>query len=46
MDLSVNIPLEHALDLAWKILSDIFSSTEVGIKDSLVKEFCPGNKRG
>jgi V/A-type H+-transporting ATPase subunit B len=41
MDLSVNIPLEQALDLGWKILSDIFSSTEVGIKDSLVKEFWP-----
>lgn len=41
MDLSVNIPLEQALDLAWKILSDIFNSTEVGIKDSLVKEFWP-----
>ena len=42
MDLSVNIPLENALDLGWKILSDIFTQTEVGIKDSLIKEFWPG----
>ncbi|VAX38030.1 V-type ATP synthase subunit B [hydrothermal vent metagenome] len=41
MDLSVNIPLEEALDLGWKILSDIFEPAETGIKESLIKEFWP-----
>ena len=41
MDLSVNIPLEQALDLGWNILSDIFEPTEIGIKESLIKEFWP-----
>jgi len=41
MDLSVNIPVEQALDLGWKILSDIFVPTEVGIKESLIKEYWP-----
>lgn len=41
MDLSVNIPLEQALDLGWKILSDIFDPAETGIKESLVKQFWP-----
>lgn len=39
MDLSVNIPLEGALDLCWEILADIFEPTEVGMKDALVKKF-------
>ena len=41
MDLSVNIPLEEALDLGWKILADIFDPAETGIKEVLVKEFWP-----
>jgi len=41
MDLSVNIPLEEALDLGWKILSDIFDPAETGIKQSLVDEYWP-----
>ncbi len=41
MDLSVNIPLEEALDLGWKILSDCFEPAETGMKDSLVKQFWP-----
>ncbi len=41
MDLSVNIPLEEALDLGWKILAEHFDPTEVGIKDALVKQFWP-----
>ena len=39
MDLSVNIPLEEALDKGWKILSENFDKTEVGIKDSLLNEY-------
>ena len=38
MDLSVNIPLEEALDRGWTILSDIFEPAETGIKKSLIEE--------
>lgn len=41
MELSVNIPLEQALDLGWKILADIFEPPETGIKESLIKQFWP-----
>lgn len=41
MDLSVNIPLEQALDAGWRILADIFEPAETAIKDSLVKQFWP-----
>lgn len=41
MDLSVNIPLEAALDLGWKILADCFDKTEVGIKTELLEKFWP-----
>ena len=44
MDLSVNIPLEEALDRGWQILADTFEPAETGMKESLVKEFWPGNK--
>ena len=41
MDLSVNIPLEDALDLGWKILADNFDRTEVGIPTKLSDKFWP-----
>ena len=41
MDLSVNISLEDALDLGWKILSECFERGEVGIKTDLVEKFWP-----
>jgi V/A-type H+-transporting ATPase subunit B len=41
MDLSVNIPIEEALDLGWKILSDIFEPAETGMKQSLVDKYWP-----
>ena len=41
MDLSVNIPLEEALDLGWKILSDCFDAQETGIPTELVQKFWP-----
>lgn len=41
MDLEVNIPIEEALDLGWKILSDCFSPNEVGIKETLLKKYWP-----
>lgn len=39
MDLSVNIPLEVALDLGWKILSDCFKPEETGIPSKLIEKF-------
>jgi len=39
MDLSVNIPLEEALDLGWKILADCFEPADTGIKSDLVNKF-------
>ena len=41
MALTVNIPLEDALDLGWKILADCFDRTEVGIKTELIEEYWP-----
>ena len=41
MDLSVNIPLEEALDLGWKILADCFDRSEVGIPSKLADKFWP-----
>ena len=41
MDLSINIPLESALDLGWKILSECFNSEETGIKSELIEQYWP-----
>lgn len=41
MDLSVNIPLEEALDLGWKLLAECFEKNETGIKSDLLKQFWP-----
>ncbi len=39
MDLSVNLSLEEALDLGWKILAECFEKNETGIKSDLTDEF-------
>ncbi len=44
MDLSVNIPLEKALDLGWTILADCFKPEETGLKSDLIKQFWPKDK--
>jgi V/A-type H+-transporting ATPase subunit B len=44
MDLSVNIPLERALDLGWEILADCFSPEETGLRTELIDKFWPGEK--
>jgi len=44
MDLSVNIPLEQALDLGWEILSQSFDPEEIGMKDELIEKFWPKNE--
>lgn len=41
MDLSVNISLENALDLGWKILAACFDKDETGIKSELITEYWP-----
>jgi V/A-type H+-transporting ATPase subunit B len=41
MDLSVNIPLERALDLGWEILSACFSPEETGLRTELINKFWP-----
>jgi V/A-type H+-transporting ATPase subunit B len=42
MDLAVNIPLEKALDLGWRILADCFEPIETGITTDLIRKFWPG----
>ncbi|MEE1011469.1 MAG: V-type ATP synthase subunit B [Acutalibacteraceae bacterium] len=43
MDLSVNLSLEEALDMGWKILAECFEKDETGIKSDLTEEFWPVN---
>ncbi len=43
MDLSVNIPLEAALDLGWRILADCFEPMETGIPSRLIDKFWPSH---
>lgn len=44
MDLSVNLPLEKALDLGWAILADSFTPEETGIQSALIREYWPSKK--
>ena len=41
MDLSVNIPLEEALDRGWKMLADCFQPAETGVKSELLATYWP-----
>ncbi len=41
MDLSVNIPLEEALDLGWSTMAECFDREETGIKTELLNEYWP-----
>jgi V/A-type H+-transporting ATPase subunit B len=41
MDLSVNIPLEAALDLGWAMLADCFEPMETGVHSELIARFWP-----
>lgn len=43
MNLSVNIPLEQALDNGWAILAECFRPEETGIKSGLIERFWPKN---
>ena len=44
MDLSVNIPLEKALDEGWEILSSCFEPRETGLRSDLIQKFWPASK--
>jgi V/A-type H+-transporting ATPase subunit B len=46
MDLSVNIPLEQALDNGWKILATCFDKEETGLRSNLIEKFWPKNLAG
>ena len=41
MDLTVNVPLEEALDNGWKILAECVEKNETGLKTELIDEFWP-----
>jgi V/A-type H+-transporting ATPase subunit B len=41
MSLEVNLPLDQALDLGWRILADCFLPEEVGIKQSILNKYWP-----
>lgn len=41
MDLSVNIPLEEALDEGWRILSECFEPNETLLRSDLIEKYWP-----
>jgi V/A-type H+-transporting ATPase subunit B len=45
MDINVSIPLEDALDLAWKTLADCFEPDELLMKQALIDKYFPGKGR-
>jgi V/A-type H+-transporting ATPase subunit B len=44
MDLSVNIPLEQALDRGWNILAECFEPAETGLRTELINTFWPKSR--
>jgi V/A-type H+-transporting ATPase subunit B len=46
MDLSVNTPLEQALDNGWRILASCFSPEETRLRSELVGKFWPARQGG
>ncbi len=46
MSLKVNIALEEALDLGWRILRDCFTPEETGIKQSIIDAYWPKEPQG
>lgn len=41
MNLQVNLPLEEALDLGWRILAECFDLEEIGIKKQIAEKYWP-----
>jgi len=44
MDLSVNVPLEKALDEGWEILAACFEPRETGLRSELIQKFWPARE--
>lgn len=44
MDLSVNIPLEEALDQGWRILAECFEPNETLLKSDLIAKYWPKDR--
>ena len=44
MDLSVNVPLEKALDQCWETLAECFEPRETGLRSDLIQQYWVGNK--
>lgn len=44
MDLSVNIPIEEALDKGWMMFAECFDKSETGLRSNLVEKFWPDNQ--
>lgn len=42
MSLTVNIPLEKALDRGWEMLAECFTAEETGIRRVLIEKYWPG----
>lgn len=45
MNLEVNLPIDEALNLGWKTLSECFQPSEVGIKQTLVSKYWPKEEK-
>ena len=45
MDLTVNVPLEKALDKGWDILAECFNPDETGFRSELINKFWPKNQK-
>jgi V/A-type H+-transporting ATPase subunit B len=43
MDINVSLPLEQALDLAWKTLAECFEPQELLMKQALIDKYFPKN---
>ena len=46
MDLSVNVPLERALDNGWRLLADCFSPEETRLRSELIRQYWPARADG
>ncbi|MDD5449342.1 MAG: V-type ATP synthase subunit B [Candidatus Omnitrophica bacterium] len=44
MPLKLNVPLEEALDLGWKILGECFKPEETGIRKTMIDKYWPHGK--
>ena len=44
MSLEVNIPLEKALDLGWKIMAECFTPEETGMQKGMIEKHWPASK--